>query len=69
MTPAAAEALARDFLRQTGGRPEPWPALFTTWAEARGLGDREARDVRREVVRARVFHAAAMGALVARGRE
>lgn len=68
MTPAAAEAIARDFLRETAGRPEPWPVAFTSWATARGLGAREAQDVRREAIRLRVFHAAAVGVDAARGR-
>jgi hypothetical protein len=49
--------LAQEFLAETASDPRPWPASFAAWAEAHGLHERTARDVRVAVIRQRVFRA------------
>ena len=56
-TPTTPEDLARQFLTSLPDERAPWAAAFTTWAEAQRLSNEQARAIRIEVVRRRVFGA------------
>jgi len=54
---ATVSDLAGEFLADTAGDRRPWPALFTAWAAEHGLSESEARSVKVQVLRLRVFGA------------
>jgi hypothetical protein len=51
--------LAREFLEEIAGRPEPWSKLLLPWAAARGVTVDQLKALQREVIRQRVFGAMA----------
>lgn len=63
---AQAFALAAEFMADSAGRAEPWPALFASWAAERGLSEDLAALVKVAILRTRCFGAMQRGAARAR---